>query len=58
MYIINIQYIYIYIYIYINIYICMYIFFEVAIESWPKWDLGISFRRSNRPLDALTTIRP
>ena len=36
----------------------MYIFFEVAIESWPKWDLGISFRRSNRPLDALTTIRP
>ena len=33
-------------YIYINIYMCVYMlftiegFFEVAIESWPKWDLN------------------
>ena len=44
-----------YIYIYIYIYICMYVFttegfFEVAIESWPKWDLN------PRPLNSVHTL--
>ena len=40
------MYIYIYIYIYIHIYIHIYMvfitegFFEVAIGSWPEWDLS------------------
>ena len=41
-------YIYIYIYIYIHVYIYVYThtvftterFFELAIESWPEWDLN------------------
>ena len=37
-----IAYIYIYIYTYIYIYRRIYVdgFFEVAIESWPEWDLN------------------
>ena len=42
------MYMYMYIYVYIYIYIYMYIYtvftteglFEVAIESWPEWDLN------------------
>ena len=36
------MYIYIYIYIYIYTYMVFATegFFEVAIESWPKWDLN------------------
>ena len=53
-------YLYIYIYIYMYIYICMYIhiymvfttdgFFEVAIESWPEWDLN------PQPLNSVQTL--
>ena len=47
-----------YIYIYIYVYICIYIrmvfttegFFEVAIESWPEWDLN------PRPLNSVQTL--
>ena len=35
---INIYHVYIYIYIYIYIYL-YFVLFEVAIESWPKWDI-------------------
>ena len=49
---------YLYIYIYIFIYIYIYIvfstdgFFEVAIESWPEWDLD------PRPLNSIQTLQP
>ena len=40
---INIYHVYIYIYIYIYIYLYLVFttegLFEVAIESWPKWDI-------------------
>ena len=44
-----------YIYMYIYIYICMYVFttegfFEVAIESWPEWDLN------PRPLNSFVQL--
>ena len=58
-YIYNIYiYICIYIYIYLYIYIYIYIvfstdgFFEVAIESWPEWDLD------PRPLNSIQTLQP
>ena len=50
---------YIYIHIYINIHICIYIYiyvftteglFEVAIESWPEWDLN------PQPLNSVQTL--
>ena len=56
-------YIYLYIYIYISIYIYLWYiylyiymvfttegFFEVAIESWPEWDLN------PRPLNSVQTL--
>ena len=43
-----------YIYMYIYIYICMVFttkgLFEVAIESWPEWDLN------PRPLNSVQTL--
>ena len=61
MYIYTYIYICIYMYVYIyNIYIYIYIiyiyvftteeFFEVAIESWPEWDLN------PRPLNSVQTL--
>ena len=58
MYILYIYILYIYIYIYIHTYIHTYIhmvfttegFLEVAIESWPEWDLN------PRPLNSVQTL--
>ena len=54
------MYVYIYIYIYISVPLSLYIdiymvfttegFLEVAIESWPEWDLN------PRPLNSVQTL--